>query len=417
VNADDAVGGDVDADVGAGGYGAVYTRLGVRPLINAAGTKTRLGGVPMAVEVLDAMREASFASVDMAELQAAASGVIAGVTGSEAGYVTAGAAAGLMLGAAAALAGDDPAAIDALPEVAGGRSEIVIFRSHRNSYDHAWRAAGARLVEVGLDDRMAGSGVRTLDVWELEGAIGARTAALAYVANSHDRPPLSMFVDVANRHGLPVLVDAAAMLPPRTNLRAFVEAGAHLVTFSGGKAIGGPQNTGFVCGRRSLIRAVALNHLDLDVPTDAWRLPAPFGHDHDARGLPRHGIGRAAKVAKEQLVGALVALQRFAAGEWPADLASKGELADALVRLAAARRGVTAARTPHEIPRVEFGFDPAAGAYRFSDALAAGDPAIVVDTAKVGEGRVVIDTIGLDAATGRLVLERAGEALDAAASA
>ncbi len=180
------------------------------------------------------------------------------MTGSEAGYVTAGAAAGLLLGAAACLAGDNPAAIDRLPETDGAPNEIVIFRSHRNSYDHAWRAAGARLVEVGLDDRTAGSGVRDLDPWELGAAIGERTVALAYVANVYDRPQLSMFIDIARRHELPVLVDAAGQLPPRENLRSFVAAGADLVVFSGGKAIGGPQNTGFLCGRRALVRAAAL---------------------------------------------------------------------------------------------------------------------------------------------------------------
>jgi D-glucosaminate-6-phosphate ammonia-lyase len=354
-----------------GPFGAVYAALGVRALINAAGTKTRLGGVPMADAVHDAMRAAATASVDMAELQAAASRVIADVTGSEAGYVTAGAAAGLMLGAAACLAGDDPTAIDRLPDVPDGRNELVIFRSHRNSYDHAWRAAGARLVEVGLDDRTAGSGVRDLDPWELEGAVGERTVALAYVANVDDRPPLSVFVDVARRRGLPVLVDAAGRLPPRGNLRAFIEAGADLVAFSGGKAIGGPQNTGFLCGRRDLVRAAALNQLDLDVPP-GWQLPDEFGGSDARRGLPRHGIGRAAKVAKEQVVGALVALRRFAAGEWPDDLDAKARLADELLDLSSGLPGLASARTEHEIPRVLLRFDDPLAADRFAAELMSG---------------------------------------------
>ena len=392
-------------------FGAIYEELGARPLINAAGTKTRLGGGPMADAVLDAMREAAEASVDMADLQAAASRVISDVTGSEAGYVTAGASAGLLLGAAACLAGDDPAAIDRLPETRGAPNEIVIFRSHRNSYDHAWRAAGARLVEVGLDDRTAGSGVRTLDSWELEAAIGDRTVALAYVANVHDSPPLATFVEVAHRHGLPVLVDAAGRLPPRENLRTFVAAGADLVAFSGGKAIGGPQNTGFLCGRRSLVRAAALNHLDLDVDASHWSMPAEFASTRGHGGLPRHGIGRSAKVAKEQVVGALVALRRFAQGEWPEDLPAKTRLADALVTLGRRSNRVETTRTEHEIPRVQLTFEDPQSARRFVEMLVSDAPAIAVDTADLETGRLVIDTIGLNDETGRIVTARVAFAL------
>jgi D-glucosaminate-6-phosphate ammonia-lyase len=397
-------------------FGAVYRRLGVRPVINAAGTKTRLGGVPMADEVLDAMRAAAGASVDIAELQAAASRRIAEVTGAEAGYVTAGAAAGLMLGAAACLTGDDPAAIDRLPEVAGDRNEIVIFRSHRNSYDHAWRAAGARLVEVGLDDRTAGSGVRTIDRWELDAAVTERTAALAYVANADDSPPLQLFVEVARRHEVPVLVDAAAMLPPVSNLRAYVQAGADLVAFSGGKAIGGPQSTGILCGRRSLIRSVALNQLDLDVHTEVWRLPEEFGHDHERHGLPRHGLGRTAKVAKEQVVGLLVALERFASGAYRREIERRTELAAALL-VAAREAGVDARRTDHEIPRVRLRLGTPERAWALATALARADPSIAVDTAYAPAGDIVIDSIGLDESTGQIVLESVTRALTHVSSA
>jgi D-glucosaminate-6-phosphate ammonia-lyase len=385
-------------------FGAVYRRFGIRPVINAAGTKTRLGGVPMASDVVEAMRDAASASADIAEMQAAASRFIAQVTGAEAGYVTAGAAAGLMLGAAACLAGDDPTAIDRLPEVPSGRDEIVIFRSHRNSYDHALRAAGAQLVEVGLDDRTAGSGVRTLDRWELAHAISDRTVALAYVANPEDRPPLDMFIDVAHANDLPVLVDAAAMLPPERNLRDFVAAGADLVSFSGGKAIGGPQNTGIVCGRRSLIRAMALNQLDLDVHTETWRLPEEFGHDHERHGLPRHGIGRAAKVAKEQIIGALVALDRFASEAWRDELEARQALADELLTVLAGR--VRTERTSHEVPRIRLHFGTSERAISVAALLASGDPSIEVDSANAPFGTLTIDTIGLDEATGAIVVAR-----------
>lgn len=393
-------------------FGRIYSALGVRPLINAAGTKTRFGGTRMADEVLDAMREAAQASVDMAELQAAASRVISAVTGSEAGYVTSGASAGLLLGAAACITGDDPARMDALPHTDGLPNEIVIFRSHRNSYDHAWRAAGARLVEVGLDDRTAGSGVRSLDPWELEAAIGERTVALAYVANRQDWPPLAMFVEVAHRHGLPVLVDAAAQLPPRDHLSSFVASGADLVAFSGGKAIGGPQNTGFLCGRRDLIRAVALNHLDLDVYPARWDLPPEFAAEtHEAQRLPRHGIGRSCKVAKEQLVGALVALKRFAEDAHSTSLPFQQEFADALLQMVMGVDDVTAYRTAHEIPQVDLSFRSPDEAWGFVERLAVGEPAIAVDPSYASEGTVRIDTIGLQPETGSWVLARVREVL------
>src|SRR5690606_26196811 len=137
-------------------------------------------GGRLAPEVLQAMQEAAATHVDMAELQAAASRIIARVTRAEAGYVTSGAAAALTLAAAACMAGTDPAAIGRLPDTTGLRDEIIIFRGHRNSYDHAWRAAGARLVEVGFNDRTVGSGVRSLERWELAAALGDKTAAVAY---------------------------------------------------------------------------------------------------------------------------------------------------------------------------------------------------------------------------------------------
>src|SRR5438105_5621231 len=121
----------------------VYEELGVRPLINAAGTQTRYGGVPLPQEVVQAMAEAASACVRMEDLQEAAGRVIAEVTGAEAGYVTSGAAAGLTLAAAACPAGLDVARMDRLPDTTGMANEIIVQRAHRNAYDHAVRAAGA----------------------------------------------------------------------------------------------------------------------------------------------------------------------------------------------------------------------------------------------------------------------------------
>jgi L-seryl-tRNA(Ser) seleniumtransferase len=291
----------------------VYQRLGVPTIINAKGPSTRLSGGIMRREVAAAMVEASQHCVDMAVLQARASEAIAAATGAEAGLVTAGAAAGLLLGTAACVTGLDPGRMNRLPDTSGMRSEVVMVRSQRNFYDHALRAAGVRLVEVGLPDRFAGAGVRDAEAWEIADAIGECTAAVHWVAGSHARPPLEEVVTVAHAAGVPVLVDAAAQLPPAANLRRFVAAGADLVAFSGGKAIGGPQASGILCGRRDLIMAAALQNLDLDVFYDQWAPPAAFIDKTRLKGLPQHGIGRSCKVGKEEIVGLLEALRLFLA--------------------------------------------------------------------------------------------------------
>src|SRR5918995_3054523 len=289
----------------------VYERLGVRTIINANGPSTRLSGGIMRPEVAEAMVEASQHCVDMAALQARASELIAEATGAEAGLVTAGAAAGLLLGTAACVTGLDPGRMNRLPDTTGMRNEVVVVRSQRNFYDHAVRAVGVRLIEVGLPDRFAGAGVRDAEPWEIADAISERTAAVYWVAAADARPSLEEAVEIAHAAGVPVLVDAAAQLPPVDNLRRFILAGADLVAFSGGKAIGGPQASGILCGRRDLIMAAALQMLDLDVFYEQWQPPASFIDKARLKGLPQHGIGRACKVGKEEIVGLLTALQLF----------------------------------------------------------------------------------------------------------
>ena len=195
----------------------VYERLGVPTIINAKGTATRVSGAPMPPEVAAAMQEATQHCVDMAQLQGRASEIIADATGAEAGMVTAGASAGLLLGTAACLAGLDPARMNRLPDTTGMRDEAVVVRSQRNFYDHAVRAAGAHLVEVGLADRFSGAGVRDAEAWEINDAIGERTACAFYVAQPSSRPSLAAVAEVAHAKSVPVLVDAASQLPPTRN--------------------------------------------------------------------------------------------------------------------------------------------------------------------------------------------------------
>ncbi len=295
----------------------IYGTLGVRTVINVAGPVTRLSGAPLHPDVAAAMAEAAQYCVRIEDVQEAAGRELAEATGAEAGYVTAGAAAGLAIGVAACIAGLDVAVMDRLPDTTGLRNEIVIQRPHLTAYTHALRLAGARLVEVGYLG-FPGQGITW--PWQVEAAITERTAALAYSFGSAPGVvPLTAVVAIAHRHGLPVIVDAAAALPPVENLRALIATGADLVAFSGGKAIGGPQASGILVGRAELIESVALQHQDMDVYPETWTWRTRYLESGVLPGPPHHGLGRPMKVGKEEIVGLVVALRRFLARDHAAE--------------------------------------------------------------------------------------------------
>lgn len=297
-----------------------FEKYDVTPIINATGSVTRLGGAPMPAEVMRAFAEAADVYVSLEELHAAASRRIAELTGAEAGLITAGSAAGLTLGAAAILAGHDLRRIERLPNCDGFPHEFVIAREQRSGYDHAVRAAGAKLVEVGFNEIVAGAGVRRTEVWEYESAFNENTAGVVYVAGADSRPALADVVAVAHRRGLPVLVDAAGELPPRENLSQLIETRADLISFSGGKGIRGPQSTGILCGRRALISSAAVQMLDMDDHWELWDPPEDFIDKSQLAGIPRHGIGRALKVSKEEIAAVLTALEMFVSGAYDEDI-------------------------------------------------------------------------------------------------
>ena len=178
---------------------SVYDTLGVRTIINASGAVTRLGGAAMSETVLDAFHDAARDWVPLEQLQAAASKMLAQVTGAEAGLVTSGAAASLTLGAAAIMAGYDLARMEQLPNTENFPHEFVVAREQRSGYDHAVRAAGASLVEVGFNEVVAGAGVRRTEAWEYEAAFSERTAGVLYVYSSSSQPALKAVVEVAHR--------------------------------------------------------------------------------------------------------------------------------------------------------------------------------------------------------------------------
>lgn len=263
----------------------VYKKLGVKPVINAQSWVTSLGGSLMRPEVLRAMDEAATAFVDMTELNRAAGEVVARACGADMGLVTAGCAAAEVLMAAACMTGVDEAKVEQLPDATGMKNEILMFSGHRNRYDGAFEIPGARIKEFGHGD--------SARAYHLEAAFTEQTCAVAYVMGPFIKQGLGLekTIEIAHAHSVPVIVDAAAEVPPRDNLSRFITMGADMVAFSGGKGLGGPQSAGLLAGRQNLMEAAYLNSLNLD--------------------SPKAGIGRPMKVSKENLVGMVAALELY----------------------------------------------------------------------------------------------------------
>ena len=393
---------------------SIYDELGLRTVINASGTLTRLGGSRMAPEVLAAMAEAAASFVPIDDLQARAGEIIAEVTGAESGYVVTGAAAGLSLGVAACVAGLDVAAMDRLPDTTGLKDEVVVQRGHRNAYDHAIRAAGVRMVEVGYLGYPGAGGTAP---WQIAAAITERTAAVACpILDTPGTVSLPEVCAIAHAAGVPVIVDAAAELPPRANLRRFIAEGADLVVFSGGKAIGGPQASGILAGRADLIASVALQHQDMDVRPETWSRRGLIGAGQIA-GVPHQGFGRSMKVGREEIVGLITALRRYAAGSDEADLARWQGLLDPIEAALVGLTGIAVSRhvsidRPVPLLRIDFMANAAgANAYGLVNRLLAGEPAVAVDQSHAEHGRVVVNPQGLTEAEAEVVARRLREEL------
>jgi L-seryl-tRNA(Ser) seleniumtransferase len=363
----------------------VYARLGVRPIVNARGMNTMASGSLMPKPVLDAMTEAAGAFVDMAELNALAGAHIARLVGVEAAHVTSGSAGGLLLAAAACIAGEDPERIARLPDTSGMRNEIVIQRCDRIHYDQALRMAGAVLVEAGNADACTPE--------MLEAAISTRTAALIYIVSpglaGRGVGPEGMAA-LAHARGLPLIVDAASTLPPVGHLRRWTGMGGDLVILSGGKGIRGPQNTGLLIGRGDLIRAAAAN------------------------GAPNSAVGRPCKVSKEAIVGLVAAVELFLHDDHDAEWARHLEEARRILAAVAAIPGMHARleddRSVWTAPTLLVAIDAATGLTPDSvmAALRQGEPPIMV---RVHRGELLVDPHCLRGDEASLVARRLGEEL------
>lgn len=366
-----------------------YQKLGLRRVINARSYSTKAGGSLMSPAVIQAMKEAAESFVRIEDLQEAAGRVIAEITGAEAGYVTSGAAAGLTLSMAACMAGLDPLKMNRLPDTQGMKNEVIIQRAHRNDYDHALRAAGASVVEVGFN--------YATFPYELEQAISESTAAVFFLAGiAEGSLPLEQVIEIAHAHNVPVIMDAAAELPPSENLRKFIAQGVDLVAFSPGKHIGGPQASGILCGRRDLILSAALQHQDMDVFPETW----PWRHlisNGTVVGPPHHGIGRGFKVGKEEIAGLITALKCYSNRDFEAELQTWHQRIKTLVVglddiLGLSARHVFPLPSGRPVPTAHVHVDPAkAGlnAHTLINALQEGEPIICTYETLAAQGVVV----------------------------
>lgn len=310
-----------------GGGPNVYERAGVRPFVNCTSTYTINGGSAQLPEVIEAVHEAAFYHVNLDELMAAVGPRIAEMLGAEGAMVSSGAAGAVTCATLACVAGGDPEKLQQLPNTDGIKNEVVVPKWSRSVYDHAVRSTGVTMVEA---DTLA----------DLERAFGPRTAmATAQVNIARDGNPFSLeqFVAIAHKHSVPVLIDAAADLPLIPN--PLLGKGADLVAYSGGKILRGPQSAGLLIGRKDLTAAAFVN------------------------SAPHHAFARAMKVSKEEVIGAMVAVETLVNTrdrnkedeEWRSWFV---EISNKITKVSGVSTSIREPSTPAYYPILEVRWDP-----------------------------------------------------------
>ena len=367
----------------------IRLRLGVRPVINLTGTLTSLGGIRVIPEAAQAAVEMMDYGVDMVELQAQASRIIARVTGAEAGFVAGCTSAGICMTIAGAMTGDDLARIERLPDTKGMKDEVVIQHGHVVDYGHSIgqdiRLTGARMVTVGH--------VNSARPHQLSEALGERTAAALYVVSHHTvqfgQIPFPTFVGLCRERGVPVIVDLAA----EYDLRGYHAQGADATIHSGQKFLGGPTS-GVVSGTKSLMRAAFLQNF---------------------------GIGRPMKLGKEGVAGLLAALEAWEQRDHAGERAVALEVLTAWQRRFSQYPGISAAIDPdptrNPFDRLKVTVDPRrAGltAWELVHRLEQGQPPIVMRTHQLEFGYFIMDLRSLRPGEQEVVAQRVCEELEAA---
>jgi len=275
----------------------IYEKLGFKPGINACGTVTRLGGTRLDPEVTRAMADAARSFIPMHEFHKKAGDHVAKLLGVEACCITCGAAAGLAVTAAACITRGDRAKVLRLPDTTGMPDEILMLKSHRILYDQALLLSGAKIKEIGSTSFAAP------DLVEAE--ISGQTAMFVYIAENESMRgsvPLPELIPVLKKNKIPIVVDAAAELPPVENITKYLEAGADLVIFSGGKEIRGPQDSGIILGSSEFIDACHANC------------------------CPNYSIGRSMKISKESVAGLVAAVEIFTQKDYKSQMIEWNEM-------------------------------------------------------------------------------------------
>jgi L-seryl-tRNA(Ser) seleniumtransferase len=363
----------------------VYEALGVRPVINATGTVTALGGSLMPPEVVAAWVEASRQFVDLLDLQDKVGKKIAGLLGVEAAMVTTGAAGALLLGTAAAVTRGDRKLIGRLPDTTGMRNEVILQKAHHSCYDNQLADVGVRLVEVETPA-------------DIGRAVTARTVLMYFlnVAEPDGRIERREWVELARRHNVPTLLDAAADVPPVGRLAEYTGMGFDLVAVSGGKAIRGPNDTGLLLGRKGLVGAAKLN------------------------ANPHCGtIGRMMKVGKEDMVALLAAVERFVrldhAAEWKEFERRLGVIEAALKGVPTLESERVVPPIANHVPHLQIVWDEKRVQItreQLTRELAGGDPPIRIGrVAGTGDKGVLISVLTLREGEEKVVARRLGELL------
>jgi len=362
----------------------IYDELGIKKIINGAATLTALGGSLMPPEALTAMAQAAQHFISIDDLQKKVGEKIAEWTQNEAAYVSCGAAAGLALSTAACITGLDPEKRARLPYTDGMKNEVIVHKCGRVGYDFAIRQAGGKLVEIGTED-----GATAEDMVQ---AINDKTTAIFYFYNimrMGGQVPLEKAIEIAQQYGVPLIIDAAAQIPPVDNLWRFTHMGADLALFSGGKGLCGPQSSGLMLGRKDLIEAAAFN------------------------ACPRAFIGRPMKVGKEEMVGLMTAVRLYLDMDHDALMQSYEDQVQHVIAAFDKIPGIVANRSfPNEagqpMPRADIQFD--AQVLRFTrdeiqEQLREGDPCIYLalagkngvyvnpQTLKAGEVEIITQCI------------------------
>ena len=269
----------------------IWDRYGIEPVINGQGHTTVLGGSSLSPEVINARLAATHFFVDMKQLLAKTGEMIAPMLGAESALVTAGSATAITLGAAACLTGLDKGKTSQLPNTDGINNEVVMFKRMLNPelghrYWRCFETVGCKLVLVGDED----SGT----IKQMEDAITPNTAIIHYLPRAWRQgnlPTPEEVIELANRYKIPVFIDAAGETFPLSEMTRYCKAGADLVTY-GGKYFSAPHTTGILCGRKDLVEAAA-NHSFIGFQYGSF------------------GIGRASKLAREDIVAAVEALDQW----------------------------------------------------------------------------------------------------------